>query len=600
MEISPAALQAAWPGGHEVLQPRAMQVLVMLARANGEVIARDDLMAACWPSRAVGDDALNRIILLLRRLAARAGGRAFSIETIAKVGHRLQAFDSGPRTSPAAAEPLLAVLEFDNLSDDPNLAYFSDGLSEEILHAVLGSTRLRVAGRFSSFSLRGEQKTPANVAAVLGATLVLDGSVRTGGGQVRVIARLADCATSANLWSGRFERAIADVLLLQDEIAAAVAGALGSVASPPSAAGPVDPAAFDLYLRAREASGDRLFGNLGLLEQAVARAPGFAQAWSLMSHVRANMLNWVDRGAEFDSQRAAVIHAAEMALALDPTLGAPYLALAQIEPQCGAFGERRRLVELAVSRSPYEPRSLITAAAACDVVGRQRDVVEWLTRAYALDPRLSGFYFASALVTAGRSEEGWAVFERDLKLWPEVFLLNTTALKCASDAGDWRRYDAILERLPRPMAATGIVAAIGADAAKLRHWSADIGRQALARMRGAVERTGTVGLTWAGFLSARGFADEVWDILEAASFAHLFEPQGALPRTEVSLNILFGPAFAALRRDRRFVRLCARLGMAAYWRDTGEWPDFESEVAAAYDLRAEVAAALSGAPVAAA
>jgi len=97
LEVRPAIREVVCADGREVLEPRVMQVLVALARANGEVVTRDELMTLCWEGRVVGDDALNRIIPKLRRLSLRQGA-GFSLETIRKVGYRLV------RHEPAAAE----------------------------------------------------------------------------------------------------------------------------------------------------------------------------------------------------------------------------------------------------------------------------------------------------------------------------------------------------------------------------------------------------------------------------------------------------------------------------------------------------------------
>jgi adenylate cyclase len=151
----------------------------------------------------------------------------------------------------ATAEPLLAVLAFDNLSGDPELAYFSDGVSEEILDTVARSSGLRVIGRASSFQFRGADKAAAKVAGALKATHTLDGSVRRSGPHVRIAARLVDCASETTVWSDRYDRDLTDIFALQDEIAVAVAAALKTTlarASPPT---PIEPEVFDLFLRAQ-------------------------------------------------------------------------------------------------------------------------------------------------------------------------------------------------------------------------------------------------------------------------------------------------------------------------------------------------------------
>ena len=182
----------------------------------------------------------------------------------------------------AAAEPLVAVLAFDNLSGDADVVYFSDGLSEEILHAVSHVTGVKVVARSSSFQLRGVDKTAAKVASLLGATHLLDGAVRRSGDRVRISAQLVDCATQITLWTDRFDRDLTDIFALQDEVAGAVAAALDGAFAPRGAQA-ANPVAYDLYLRARQFDPARMAYDVQLLDEAVAIAPDFLQAWEALA-----------------------------------------------------------------------------------------------------------------------------------------------------------------------------------------------------------------------------------------------------------------------------------------------------------------------------
>jgi TolB-like protein len=217
------AFRLARVGLRQVLEPRVMQVLVALARRRGEVVSRDELIDACWRGRIVGDDAVSRCVAALRRLAASWGGPV--IETVARVGYRLDEV-AAQRAEASAAAALLAVLPFDNLSDESELAHFSTGVTEEILLALAGGTTLKVIGRAASFRFRGPLKVVRHVADELNATHVLDGSVRRCGDRVRVAAHLIECEGQTILWTGRFDRELTDAFALQDAVAAAIAAAL--------------------------------------------------------------------------------------------------------------------------------------------------------------------------------------------------------------------------------------------------------------------------------------------------------------------------------------------------------------------------------------
>src|SRR5262245_9659007 len=199
IEVRPATREVASAGAAEVLQPRIMQVLVALGARAGVVVSRDELIRLCWDRQAVGDDAINRCIARLRQLGEAHG--AFEIVTIARVGYRLDArkvATDSPVEKPDAT-PVLAVLPFENLSSDPEMQFFSDGVSEEILAAVSRVDGLRVIGSTSSFSFRGLRKGEA--ARALAATHVLDGSVRRSGARVRIAAQLTEAESGQVLWS---------------------------------------------------------------------------------------------------------------------------------------------------------------------------------------------------------------------------------------------------------------------------------------------------------------------------------------------------------------------------------------------------------------
>jgi len=235
IDVRPATREVVGrPGQREVLEPRVMQVLVALARRRGEVVSRDELIHACWRGRVVGDDAVNRCVAALRRMALAFGGLA--IETIARVGYRLdETAASRPPASGERSRTLVAVLPFESLSDEAGMGHLCDGISEEILQAVAQRTALRVVGR-ASFQFRGARKVVRQVAEELSATHVLDGSVRRSGLQVRVSAHLIECEGQTILWSHRFDRELADVFALQDAVAEAVAEALREALGPTSGA----------------------------------------------------------------------------------------------------------------------------------------------------------------------------------------------------------------------------------------------------------------------------------------------------------------------------------------------------------------------------
>ena len=167
--------------------------------------------------------------------------------------------------SAPAPETLLAVLPFDNLSSDAEMVFFSDGVSDDILGRIMRGSKLRVIGRTSSFQFRGSDKPKA--AAALGASHVLDGSIRRAGTKVRIAAHLTEAANQTTLWSDKYDRDLEDIFAVQDEISEAIAAALDAAFFPVKTE-KVDPLAYELYLRGKEPdqNPEHISDNIGLLE----------------------------------------------------------------------------------------------------------------------------------------------------------------------------------------------------------------------------------------------------------------------------------------------------------------------------------------------
>ena len=190
----------------------------------------------------------------------------------------------------ATAGPSIAVLPFVNMSGDPENEYFSDGLSEEILNALAQVPGLRVPARTSSFFFKGKTQDVARIAEALRVATILEGSVRKAGGRVRVTAQLVNAADGYHIWSQTFDRDLKDVFAVQDEIAAAITGALKlrlapGTASPAGKAGTTaNPRAYEAYLRGRHELNDRSRASIEKaivhLDRAVALDPGFAVAYA--------------------------------------------------------------------------------------------------------------------------------------------------------------------------------------------------------------------------------------------------------------------------------------------------------------------------------
>jgi len=193
-------------------------------------------------------------------------------------------------------KPSIAVLPFQNMSGDPEQEYFADGMVEEIITALSRIPWLFVIARNSSFTYKGQSVDVKQVGRELGVRYALEGSVRKGGGRVRITAQLIDAVTGTHLWADRFDGSLEDVFDLQDKVASSVAGVIEPTlqvaetarsASRPTA----DLTAYDLYLRAYAmffSSGTQIPDALVLFERAIERDPryGPALAWAAICCMR--------------------------------------------------------------------------------------------------------------------------------------------------------------------------------------------------------------------------------------------------------------------------------------------------------------------------
>ena len=214
---------------------------------------------------------------LVGRCLAKQASRRF--QTMAEVKTALQQLRSR-KFEPAHAAPSIAVLPFANMSRDPDDEYFSDGLADEIISALAQVPGLKVIARTSAFAFKGKNEDIRRIADTLGVTNVLEGSVRRAGSRVRVTAQLILAADGTHLWSQRYDREMADIFAVQDEIAAAIAGALKLKLNPtPERRMPSVPA-YEAYLRYRsyqwQFTPEASRRSRECLEQALALDPEFA------------------------------------------------------------------------------------------------------------------------------------------------------------------------------------------------------------------------------------------------------------------------------------------------------------------------------------
>jgi TolB-like protein/class 3 adenylate cyclase/Flp pilus assembly protein TadD len=295
----------------------------------------------------------------------------------------------------------VAVLPFENLSENKENAFFADGVQDEILTNLAKVADLKVISRTSVSGYRDIRgRNLRNIGQELGVAHVVEGSVQRAGNKVRVNAQLIDARNDAHLWAQTYDRDLADVFAIQSEIAKGIADQLQAKISPSEKAAiekapTTDLTAHDLYLRAQELFADtsdvihakeKLPQAERVLNEAVARDPRFLLAWCLLAKVHGNMY-W--QGHDHTPARLELANAAvQSALRLQPDAGEAHLALADYHYHGFRDYDRARN-ELAIAR-----RTLPNNAEVYEITGYiDRRQGHWeegtrnLERAIELDPR---------------------------------------------------------------------------------------------------------------------------------------------------------------------------------------------------------------------
>ena len=223
------------------VEPQVFDLLIYLVQNRDRVVSKDDLIASVWGGRVVSDSTLTSRINAARKAVGDSGSEQKLIRTIARKGLRFvgdvqirpmgleaQADMQEPSHSalPLPDRPAIAVLPFVNMSGDPEQEYFSDGISEDIITALSKLRWFFVIARNSSFVYKGRSVHINEIARELGVRYVVEGSVRRSGDQVRISAQLNDVTTGSHLWAERYDRSIADVFAVQDEITEAIVAAI--------------------------------------------------------------------------------------------------------------------------------------------------------------------------------------------------------------------------------------------------------------------------------------------------------------------------------------------------------------------------------------
>ena len=397
------------------IEPQVFDLLVYLLQNRERVVSKDDLIASVWGGRIVSDSTLTSRINAARKAVGDSGENQKLIRTVARKGFR---FVGVVRTQPNGADrvhgsrpppneidepsrsalplpdrPAIAVLPFVNMSGDPEQEYFSDGISEDIITALSKLRWFLVIARNSSFIYKAKAVHMKQIAEELSVGYVVEGSVRKSGDRVRITAQLNNVATGSHIWAERYDRSLADVFAVQDEIAEAIVAAIEpqlyaaedfrARRKPPES---MD--AWDLAMRAlshfwRVTRQDNVVAQ-ALLEKATTIDPNYGQALGVLatSYMFTAHMGWADMAMAPIAERAA--RAAVLADSEDPwahhAMGFVYLFTRRFDELLAEF-------ELALRLNPSFSLARGYYGLALSYCGRWEEADLAARRALRLSPR---------------------------------------------------------------------------------------------------------------------------------------------------------------------------------------------------------------------
>ena len=466
---------------------------------NGETAV--STMAAILRDEPAPLDASAALQAIVKRCLAKPPGQRY--QTVAELRADLgQVVRTG---TPLHSQPSIAVLPFANMSAEKDNEYFSDGLAEEIINLLAQIPALKVTARTSAFAFKGKTEDIRTIAGTLGVTTILEGSVRRSGSRLRVNAQLINASDGYHLWSQRYDREMADLFDLQDEIAQAIASALQvTLSGTPAPLIHYKPSlpAYEALLKARHYRGlirpDLLPRARECFEQAIALDPKFVLAhceygiyfmllvvlglvapkegWSMVRSQAQKALDLEPSLPEGHAMLGAVAGSLEydwkeadrhfqLAIAHDPVPGNVRLYYSLHLMRVGRPAEALQQAELGLQEDPLNPLQLINRASYLAAVGRTEEAAEGYREILELNPSmvLAKFNLAGRHASLGEWDRALPLCEEAHALAPLPRVIGLLA-GVLQRAGDTHRAEEMLRKL-QPADAHGVPMGLA-----LYHW----------------------------------------------------------------------------------------------------------------------------------
>ena len=363
---------------------------------------------------------------------------------------------------PTPSEKSIAVLPFANMSADPESEYFSDGMTEEIINALVQLPGLRVAARTSAFAFKGKNIDIGEIGKALKVSTILEGSVRRAGKKLRITAQLINVSDGFHIWSDKYDRDMEDIFAVQDEISRAIADQLKirlvGAAAEESLVRPATEnlEAYDLYLKGRyfwEKRGSHLRTAMEYFTRAAEADPtyalpyagladgesalavyGYIDAAESHARIRANAYRALELDDTIAESHAAVAlyatwfawdmpvseRAFKRAIEIKPSWGTPYVYYAQALAGMGRDDEARAMVMRACEAEPLTPLIHAVGSISYSFTGEPLGAMRIAERAIELDSNFGASHWAAgwAHASAGRFDDAVRALERAVELLP--------------------------------------------------------------------------------------------------------------------------------------------------------------------------------------
>ena len=355
-----------------------------------------------------------------------------------------QAAESGKEET---ADKSIAVLAFADLSPEGDQEYFCDGISEELLNVLARIPGLRVSARTSSFQFKGENRDIVDIGKQLNVAMVLEGSVRKAGPQLRITAQLVDASSGFHLWSGTYDRELDDIFAVQDEISAAIVTALKEhvglqLEATPRVTAAANTEAHDAYLRGRylmQSGGTNIEGAVREFEKALALDPDYALAHAELA--MANLYLRPGQGISSLTYAEAIARAAphaERAMALEPTLAEAHAATGYLLRIQGNFEESLTHFKQAIQINPNYSIVYTMMGYAFGILGRYKEGFAMTETALRLNPL--SFYangnYVLGLASRNRLAEADRQLEKLASIVPPWYYISLRGRR-TSLGGQW-------------------------------------------------------------------------------------------------------------------------------------------------------------------